>query len=101
MWAVVKEVVDSEPEDVYCLQVDADDRAWTCNGLLTKNTEILLHTRHTTTEDLGETAVCNLGSVNLAAHLLYGVGTAVVAGELNLQAAGRGADGRAVRARVG
>ena len=40
-------------------------------------------------------------AVNLAAHLLYGVGTAVVAGELNLQAAGRGADGRAVRARVG
>ena len=40
-------------------------------------------------------------AVNLAAHLLYGIGTAVVAGELNLQAAGRGTDPRALRARVG
>ena len=40
-------------------------------------------------------------AVNLAAHLLYGIGTAVVAGELNLQASGRGADSRALRARVG
>lgn len=74
-WAVVESVTQLEPEDVYCLMVDANDRAWTCDGLLTKNTEILLHTKPSLYKDgklqvTGETAVCNLGSINLSAHML-------------------------------
>lgn len=49
-------------EDAYCLTVDSDTHAWTVNGMVTKNTEITLNT----SED--EIAVCNLGSINLAAH---------------------------------
>lgn len=47
-------------EDAYCLTVESDTHAWTVNGLVTKNTEIILHTNEE------ETAVCNLASVNLA-----------------------------------
>ena len=47
-------------EDAYCLTVDSETHAWTVNGLVTHNTEIALNT----SDD--ETAVCNLGSINLA-----------------------------------
>ena len=50
-------------EDAYCLTVDSPTHAWTVNGLITKNTEITLNTSDQ------EIAVCNLGSVNLAAHV--------------------------------
>lgn len=73
--AVVKEVHASGLEPVYCVKVkDAPDRAWTCNGFLTKNTEILLHTSPGEYDEFGDktedpgTAVCNLASVNLMAH---------------------------------
>ncbi|HUW98050.1 MAG TPA: ribonucleoside-diphosphate reductase subunit alpha [Acidiferrobacter sp.] len=49
-------------EDAYCLTVESDTHAWTVNGMITKNTEITLNT------SASEIAVCNLGSVNLAAH---------------------------------
>jgi len=48
-----------ENEDAYCVSVDSKDHLWTCNGLLTKNTEITLNT------SVEETAVCNLNSLNL------------------------------------
>jgi len=51
------------PEDAYCLTVESETHAWTVNGLITKNTEITLNTSNE------EIAVCNLGSVNLAAHI--------------------------------
>lgn len=47
-------------EDAYCLTVDSETHAWTVNGLITHNTEIAL------TNDDDETAVCNLGSINMA-----------------------------------
>ena len=53
-------------EDAYCLTVDSDTHAWTVNGLITKNTEITLNT------NASEIAVCNLGSVNLHAHVRNG-----------------------------
>lgn len=53
-------------EDAYCLVVDSETHAWTVNGLITHNTEIGLNTSDT------ETAVCNLGSVNLARHIKDG-----------------------------
>lgn len=30
-------------EDAYCLAVDSEDHAWTVNGMITHNTEIMLH----------------------------------------------------------
>ncbi len=53
-------------EDAYCLTVDSDTHAWTVNGFITKNTEITLNT------NAQEIAVCNLGSVNLLAHIRNG-----------------------------
>jgi ribonucleotide reductase alpha subunit len=53
-------------EDAYCLTVDSDTHAWTVNGFVTKNTEITLNT------NASEIAVCNLGSVNLLAHVKNG-----------------------------
>lgn len=53
-------------EDAYCLEVDSETHAWTVNGLITHNTEIALNTSDE------ETAVCNLGSVNLARHIKDG-----------------------------
>ncbi len=53
-------------EDAYCLTVDSDTHAWTVNGFVTKNTEITLNT------NAHEIAVCNLGSVNLRAHVKNG-----------------------------
>jgi len=53
-------------EDAYCLTVDSETHAWTVNGFVTKNTEITLNT------NASEIAVCNLGSVNLLAHVKNG-----------------------------
>ncbi|HET7547253.1 MAG TPA: ATP cone domain-containing protein [Usitatibacter sp.] len=53
-------------EDAYCLTVDSETHAWTVNGFITKNTEITLNT------NAQEIAVCNLGSVNLLAHVKNG-----------------------------
>lgn len=53
-------------EDAYCLVVDSETHAWTVNGMITHNTEIGLNTSDT------ETAVCNLGSINLARHIKDG-----------------------------
>ncbi|HET9653252.1 MAG TPA: ribonucleoside-diphosphate reductase subunit alpha, partial [Usitatibacter sp.] len=53
-------------EDAYCLTVDSGTHAWTVNGFITKNTEITLNT------NAQEIAVCNLGSVNLLAHVKNG-----------------------------
>jgi len=53
-------------EDAYCLTVDSETHAWTVNGFVTKNTEITLNT------NAQEIAVCNLGSVNLLAHVKNG-----------------------------
>ena len=53
-------------EDAFCLAVDSDTHAWTVNGMVTKNTEITLNT------NAEEIAVCNLGSVNLLAHVKHG-----------------------------
>lgn len=52
-------------EDAYCLTVYNDDHLWTCNGILTKNTEI----GENNSKD--ETAVCNLLSINLAEFVAY------------------------------
>lgn len=75
----VQSVTAVPNEDAYCLMVDSNDRAWTCNGLITKNTEILLHTKPTKWDEVtmevtdeGEIAVCNLSSVNLAGHVEQG-----------------------------
>jgi ribonucleotide reductase alpha subunit len=63
LWATFTHCMDLPNEDAYCLTVDSDTHAWTVNGMITKNTEITLHTNDQ------EIAVCNLGSVNLAAHV--------------------------------
>lgn len=63
LWATFSHRTELPNEDAYCLTVDSETHAWTVNGMITKNTEITLHTN-----DL-EIAVCNLGSVNLAAHV--------------------------------
>lgn len=47
-----------ENEDAYCLTVQNEDHLWTVNGIITKNTEIILNT------SVEETAVCNLLSLN-------------------------------------
>ncbi|MEY5097707.1 MAG: hypothetical protein RJA36_426 [Pseudomonadota bacterium] len=64
--ATFKGLVNLPNEDAYCLSVDSETHAWTVNGLITKNTEITLNTSDS------ETAVCNLGSVNLARHVKDG-----------------------------
>jgi ribonucleotide reductase alpha subunit len=46
-------------EDAYCLTVDSDTHAWTVNGMITHNTEIMLHS----SDDL--TYSCILASLNL------------------------------------
>lgn len=71
----VESLTREENEDVYCLKVlSNDEKAWTCNGLVTKNTEIFLHTKHSDYSNgektkKGETAVCNLASIVLPNHL--------------------------------
>ena len=64
--ATFKELTALPNEDAYCLTVDSDTHAWTVNGFVTKNTEITLNT------NAAEIAVCNLGSVNLRAHVKDG-----------------------------
>ena len=63
LWATFTGLEQLPSEDAYCLTVDSEEHSWTVNGLVTKNTEILLNT----SED--ETAVCNLGSINLRRHI--------------------------------
>lgn len=46
-------------EDAYCLTVDSDDHAWTVNGMITHNTEIMLHSSEEYTFS------CILSSLNL------------------------------------
>lgn len=66
-------------EDVYCLKVlSSEHSGWTCNGLITKNTEILLHSKASEYDPefgnktvIGETAVCCLHPVNLDAHMFF------------------------------
>lgn len=65
-WATFAGLEILPNEDAYCLQVFTDEHSWTVNGLITKNTEILLNT------SVDEIAVCNLGSINLSAHLKEG-----------------------------
>jgi len=50
-------------EDMYCMKVDSEDQAWSCQGTVTHNTEITLHTNK------DEVAVCNLASVNISKHV--------------------------------
>jgi ribonucleoside-diphosphate reductase alpha chain len=64
MHATFEDLESLPNEDAYCLQVFTEEHSWTVNGLITKNTEITLNTSKE------ETAVCNLGSVILDAHLL-------------------------------
>jgi len=67
-----------EKEDVYCLKVLSNkEKAWVCNGFITKNTEILIQTNSPTYDegvktDYGRTAVCTLSSVNLDKHVKDG-----------------------------
>ena len=64
MYASFTNLTDLPNEDAYCLTVDSDTHAWTVNGMITKNTEILLPTSQ------DETAVCNLASINIANFIL-------------------------------
>ena len=59
-WATFAALTSLPNEDAFCLRVDSDNHAWTVNGMITHNTEITLNT----SDD--ETAVCNIGSVNLS-----------------------------------
>lgn len=64
-------------QDAYCLAVNSSEHSWTVNGLITKNTEITLHNSPTLWKDQvkdtnSQTAVCNLASPNLAAHVKNG-----------------------------
>jgi ribonucleotide reductase alpha subunit len=54
------EIEELPAEDAYCLQVYNNDHLWVCNGILTKNTEILENTSKE------ETACCSLSSINLS-----------------------------------
>ncbi|MEY3220413.1 MAG: hypothetical protein RIT27_1770 [Pseudomonadota bacterium] len=63
LYATFSGLTELPNEDAYCLMVDSETHAWTVNGLITKNTEITLNT----SED--SIAVCNLGSINLPAHI--------------------------------
>lgn len=54
-------------EDAYCLTVDNDDHLWTCNGILTKNTEILEN------NSKEESANCNLHPINMAEFVNDGI----------------------------
>lgn len=54
-------------EDAYCLTVYNDDHLWTCNGILTKNTEILEN------NSKEESSNCNLTPLNLSEFVNEGV----------------------------
>ncbi len=64
LYATFTDLTELPNEDAYCLTVDSETHAWTVNGFITKNTEITLNTKARE-----EIAVCNLGSVNLLAHI--------------------------------
>jgi len=57
-------------QNAYCISMDNDDHLWTCNGFITKNTEISLPTSSSLQEQERQ-QVCNLASVNLANHMSY------------------------------
>lgn len=68
---------ECEDGDVYCPVVESEDHLWVCNGFLTKNTEILLHSKPSKYEsgkltELGSTSVCNLSSINIIRHIELG-----------------------------
>jgi ribonucleoside-diphosphate reductase alpha chain len=67
LYAKFKGLTKLANEDAYCLMVNSETHAWTVNGFITKNTEITLNTKANE-----EVSVCNLGSVNLAAHIKNG-----------------------------
>ena len=67
LYAKFKGLTKLPNEDAYCLMVNSETHAWTVNGFITKNTEITLNTKANE-----EVSVCNLGSVNLAAHIKNG-----------------------------
>lgn len=58
-YAVFDKLENLTNEDVYCLQVYNDDHLWSCNGFITKNTEIF------EVNNEYEHFVCNLNSQNL------------------------------------
>lgn len=64
LYATFTDLTELPNEDAYCLTVNSETHAWTVNGLITKNTEITLNTKANE-----EIAVCNLGSINLLAHI--------------------------------
>lgn len=43
MYATFTGLTELPNEDAYCLTVDSDTHAWTVNGMVTHNTEIMLH----------------------------------------------------------
>lgn len=64
-------------EDAYCLEVFHKDHVWCVNGMVSSNSEITLNTEPNVTS-----AVCNIGSINLAnihdaSHLTRVVRTAI------------------------
>lgn len=79
MYATFSHLEECVNQDAYCLQVNSDEHLWVVNGMLTRNTEIFentssskVHAETGEVESLGETAVCNLASVNLANHIQDG-----------------------------
>jgi ribonucleoside-diphosphate reductase alpha chain len=72
-FVAVMDVVNTyRRDDTYCVTEPKRHMA-VFNGILTGNcTEITLNTKPSTVEDpdSGETAVCNIGSINLANHIL-------------------------------
>lgn len=61
------ETLKNQP--AYCISMNNEDHLWTCNGFITKNTEISLPTS-SSLQDEERQQVCNLSSINLANHLL-------------------------------
>ena len=59
LYATFTGLTELPNEDAYCLTVDSDTHAWTVNGMVTHNTEIMLHS----SDDL--TYSCILSSLNL------------------------------------
>ena len=59
LYATFTGLTDLPNEDAYCLTVDSETHAWTVNGMVTHNTEIMLHS----SEDYNYS--CILASLNL------------------------------------
>lgn len=59
LYATFTGLTELPNEDAYCLRVDSDTHAWTVNGLITHNTEIMLHSSKEYTYS------CILSSLNL------------------------------------